>query len=489
MFSQEATRREPNQLKDSHKYIHLPGMRSLGSGQPTPSLFPFDKLTLESHASPFHHGIDIEIGGPNSLKVEIHKDVEKSPQDIALAKSLQYGPTMGEPKLQNFVKEHTKLIHNVPYKDWDLLLTVGNTYAWDCVLRTFVNPGDSILVEEFTFSPSINAAHANGAVCVAAQMDLDGLLPEALEIQLDHWRGPKPKLLYTIPTGQNPTGSTLSAERRKRIYEVCRKHGVLIVEDEPYYFLQMPRYGNTSVKGPHGSGSGGALDDLKSTLVPSFLSLDTEGIVVRLESFSKVLAPGVRLGWIVARRCIVDRLALLTETSQGAPCGLIQSVVYGLLRRWGQQGYLEWLVNIRDVYTKKRNHCVDCIKEYLTDDLYQMTVPTSGMFFWIKMDARKFRCFDQCNRDPIEVEKALWHTGLKNNVLFAPGQWFRAKDTTDPPQPVLGLGDTGERQFAIYMRGTFASVSFEDMKSAMKTWGEVLREETGRDSPSYQLAG
>lgn len=468
-FSKEACSREPNLLKDSHKYIHSPGMRSLGSGQPTPSLFPFDKLTIESHAAPFENGIDSEIGGLNALKLEIHKDQDKSPNDIALSHSLQYGPTKGEAKLHKFVKEHTNMIHNVPYNNWDLLLTVGNTYAWDSVLRTFIDPGDSILVEEFTFSPSINAAHANGAVCIPAPMDLKGLLPEELGALLDRWLGPKPKLLYTIPTGQNPTGPTLSTERRQKIYDLCRKHNIVIVEDEPYYYLQMAPYGEATVYSSQNN-------DIKSTLTSSFLSLDTEGIVVRLESFSKVLAPGVRLGWIVAHEAIVDRLLLLTETSQGAPCGLIQSVVYGLLQRWGHQGYLEWLMNIRDVYSRKRNHCIDCIKEHLPDRFYEMTIPTSGMFFWIKMDARRFKCFEACNADPILVEQALWRAGIENNVLLAPGHWFKAKDNTDPPQSLIDL-DSDPKRNDIFMRGTFASVSFDDMSSALKSLGDVMRME------------
>lgn len=468
LFSDEANRRQPSLLKASHIYNEYPGMRSLGGGLPMTSLFPFDDLSVKSHAVPFVDGIDAAIGGSDALEVKIGKNAESSPDEIPLARSLQYGGSGGYPALREFVREHTTTVHSIPNDSWDLVMTIGNTYAWDAVLRTFVNPGDPILVEEFTFASALNSAHAAGAVCVPAKMDLEGLLPEALEEQLENWVGPKPKLLYTIPTGQNPTGSSLSSERRGKIYAVCAKHDVLIIEDEPYYYLQMPPYGEK-----HAPVSGA---DLPKSLIKSFLAFDTEGIVVRLESFSKVIAPGTRLGWLVGPQAIVNKILLVIETSQQAPCGFTQSIVYGLLRRWGQDGYFEWLAKVRELYTKKRDHCIDAIYKHLPKAHYEIAPPVAGMFFWLKFDARQFKLFDKLGGDIEKVSDALWHAGIDNKVLMAPGHWFKANDTTTPPQPVLSHADEEER-YSLYLRGTFASVTFDDMDHAVESLGKTIEEQ------------
>lgn len=467
LFSEESNRRHPSLLKASHKYNDYPGMRSLGGGMPMTSLFPFDDLSVKSHAVPFERGIEAPIEGSGNLEIHIGKSLESSPEEIPLAKSLQYGGSAGFPPLKDFVTEHTTRVHSIPNDDWDLTMTIGNTFAWDAVLRTFVNPGEPILVEEFTFSSALNAAQAVGAVCVPAKMDLEGLLPEALAAQLEHWVGPKPKLLYTIPTGQNPTGSSLSEERRKKIYDICAKHDMVIIEDEPYYYLQMPPYGEK-----HEPVSG---VDLPKALIKSFLSMDTEGIVVRLESFSKVIAPGTRLGWAVGPKAVISRLLLIIESSQQSPCGFTQSIIYGLLRRWGQEGYLEWLAKIRELYTKKRDHCIDSIKKYLPSDCYEVSPPVAGMFFWLKFDARRFTLFKEFKGDTAKITDALWHAGIDNKVLMAPGHWFKAKGNTSPPQPVLSASDEAD-EYAIYLRGTYASVTFENMDLAVEALGKTLRE-------------
>jgi aromatic amino acid aminotransferase I len=179
-----------------------------------------------------------------------------------------------------------QIIHSPPYSDWQCTLTAGSTYAWDTALRVFCERGDYILMEEYTFASAAETAFPLGIKVAGIPMDEQGLIPEAMDKILGDWdvaaRGArKPHVLYTIPTGQNPTGATQSAERRHAVYKVAQKHDLIIVEDEPYYFLQMQPYtsGDASPVPPPSSH-----EEFINSLVPSFLSMDTDGRVVRLES-------------------------------------------------------------------------------------------------------------------------------------------------------------------------------------------------------------
>ena len=151
---------------------------------------------------------------------------------------MQYGGTEGQAELMQFVKEHTEMIHKVPYEDWDAVVSVGNTESWDSTLRTFCSKSDSILVEEYSFSSALETANGQGINTIPVTMDEFGIIPEKLEELMSRWVGSKPKLLYTICTGQNPTGSSLSVERRRKIYDIACKYDFIIVEDEPYYFCK-----------------------------------------------------------------------------------------------------------------------------------------------------------------------------------------------------------------------------------------------------------
>lgn len=160
---------------------------------------------------------------------------------------MQYGFSAGQPELLNFIRDHTKIIHDLKYKDWDVLATAGNTNAWESTLRVFCNRGDVILVEAHSFSSSLASAEAQGVITFPVPIDADGIIHEKLAKVLGNWTpgAPKPKLLYTIPTGQNPTGTSIADHRKEAIYKIAQKYDFLIVEDEPYYFLQMNPYTKT----------------------------------------------------------------------------------------------------------------------------------------------------------------------------------------------------------------------------------------------------
>lgn len=243
--------------------------------------------------------------------------------------------------------------------------------------------GDYILMEEYSFSSSVETAKPLGLRAVPIKMDEQGLLPDYMDEILSNWdeaaRGArKPFVLYTIPTGQNPTGATQLAERRKAVYKVAQKHDVYIVEDEPYYFLQMQPY----------TGADGAPvpppathEEFIKSLIPSFLSIDVDGRVLRLESFSKVVAPGSRVGWIVGSEQVVERFTRSCEVSSQNPSGISQLALFKLLdEHWGHSGYIDWLVNLRLSYTNRRNAMVHSCENSLPREIAHWVAPAAGMF-------------------------------------------------------------------------------------------------------------
>lgn len=494
-LSTEAKARKVSILKGTFKHLGTPGLISLGGGLPLPSLFPFSKLTVEGLAPPFAHGIDFSKLGQAGREDELKLDIFKSPSDldkqagkdghagIVLDQALQYNSSTCLAPLHDFIVEHTRLIHAPKYEDWDIIVTNGNAHSWDTTLRLFADRGDCVLTEQFTFSAAADAAHALGVQFVPVPSDLQGVVPEKLEELLSGWEathgknGKKlPGVFYTIPTGQNPMGGTLPAERRKRVYEIMSKYDILIVEDEPYYFLQMDEYKRNHTH--HADlPAVPTHSEFIGELVPSYLSLDTEGRVIRLDCFSKVLAPGVRIGWVVAQKRFIERYERVFEISIQMASGLAQAVVYRVLNEWGQDGYLDWLIQVRREYTLKRNVAVDAISKYIpsTDaagnEITAWIAPEAGMFFWIRVDASQHPKYNsvEAGQDPSKVELAVYEKGLERSVMMIPGHWFI----------VEGENEVRKGNKYMYFRGTFASATADVLSEGIKRFGDVLKAEYG----------
>lgn len=264
-------------------------------------------------------------------------------------------------------------------------MTVGNTSALDMALRMFTSRGDYILSEEYMFCSAVETVRPMGVKIVGIKIDSEGLIPEHMDEILSEWnpqtRGgaKKPCLLYTVPTGQNPTGTTQGVERRRKIYQVCQKHDVYILEDDPYYFLQMQPY-----RSPPSTEPMSHMAFLKS-LIPSLLSMDVDGRAMRLDSFSKIVAPGTRTGWVTASAQIIDRFVRHSETSIQNPSGVSQLILYKLLdAEWGHGGFLDWLMYLRKEYTRRRDIILNACERELTggglERVVQWIIPRAGMF-------------------------------------------------------------------------------------------------------------
>lgn len=381
-ISTESKSRKGNSLKNAAKYLGKPGLISLGGGLPSSEYFPFDSLDLTmpavgkfSEQETKTDGVTVHVG-----KHDLAED--KSIFDIATA--FNYGQGHGAAQLLRWVTEHTELVHNPPYADWACHMTVGSTSALDMSLRIFTEPGDYILSEDYTFATAIETAAPLGVKVAGVKMDEQGLLPESLDEVLTNWdpaaRGGarKPFVLYTVPSGQNPTGATQGANRRREIYKVAQKHDLYIFEDEPYYFLQMEPYGGADAATPEPPSSHA---EFMESLVPSLLSMDVDGRVLRMDSFSKVVSPGSRVGWITGAVQVVERYAKHADVSTQGPSGMSQLILFKLLdEHWGHPGYIDWLIHIRKEYTHRRDVMLRACDKYLPKDVVSWKPPMAGMF-------------------------------------------------------------------------------------------------------------
>lgn len=285
-------------------------------------------------------------------------------------------------------------------------------------------------------------------------------------------------MLILNRTGQNPTGGTLSIERRREIYALCQKYDVVIIEDEPYWNLQFPSAyameacqsasqaepAHNRIYNANGRSSGYAFLD---SLVPSYLSIDTEGRVVRLDTFSKTVAPGSRLGWITAQPAVIERLARITEVTTQQPSGFVQSMIAGMLMGkqegddhgaraimetngsgWQMDGWVRWLEGLRGGYERRMNSMCTILDEnkYLfshspevpavagdhTEEwevvdrlqMFDFVWPKAGMFTWIEVLFENHPLQSQYSH--AKLSKALWiHLTRKPHLcLVGPGSLF-----------------------------------------------------------------
>ncbi|KAE9411327.1 PLP-dependent transferase [Gymnopus androsaceus JB14] len=509
-------------LKDIIKYMGEPGMISLAGGLPHPSLFPFGEVNTKIYAP----DADLQSTGctPNSpVDVSIPKYASPSNKNT-LSSALQYGTSHGSAALSSFIRAFTSRVMNPGYSDFDILLNSGNTDAWNKVVNILCEYGDYILVEEYTY-PSSQALWAPmRCKGVPILIDKDGMVPEALEVVLRDWDRvhpgvKRPHLLYLVPVGQNPTGATLSLERKKAIYNICVEYDVIICEDDPYYFLQFPKYVLPSQRNseqypdanehlnPNSPGFEFDEQTLIDSLIPTFLSLDVQGRVIRLDTFSKTLGPGNRLGYFICNPVFAERLLRATEVTTQAASGWSQAHVEGLLTSWGQKGFLRWMIAMRDTYTTRREWMCDIIaesfdlvpspegivddvvavqkdhgstKDAITVPLFSFSFPKGGMFLWIKLYLSSNSIYQTMLKESqssgttaeaavattIEWAEAFWMDLIKEKVLLTPGSYYT---------PIIGAGGMKHTQPGVtFFRLAFSFETREEMKLGIERMAKVF---------------
>ncbi|KAK2668922.1 Pyridoxal phosphate-dependent transferase, major domain [Fusarium oxysporum f. sp. vasinfectum] len=410
-FSEDSQRQHTSSLKAAARAAH-PDMISLGTARPWAEYFPWKAL-------------EIICPGPEGLGSTVSMDCVKGEDEYDLDIVMNYGYAGGSPQVLRWVTEHMELLHDPPYSDWECAITCGTTSAMEIAFRLFCNPGDTILMESHTYTGTLSAALAQGLKIQGVAMDELGLVPEDLNHKLENWdslKGPKPSVLYMIPCGQNPTGSTQSLERRQAIYRVTEAHDLYIFEDDPYYLIQLAEDSSED------SDKGLDADDYLRSLPASYLSLDVSGRVLRMDTTSKVLAPGLR-------------------------CGL-----------WGHEGFIRWAMMLSSQYRHRRDILSTACKAHLPSGICSWRVPDVGMFLWINLNL-SYPSLAVNNKDSEweayrYMEDTIFSKAQENGVVVSKGSWFITNVT---------------EMRGVSFRLTFAAAQEEGIDPAVERFGRAIR--------------
>lgn len=436
----------------------------------TASLFPLqhatftmpDLASLTGDVSAWQNGeastdtIHLKKTGPGT---------ENDPEGLLdLNEVLQYGLSNGFSELTEKLQELNDLTHGRAHADHAVYVSLGNTDGVSKTFSLFVEPGDIVLSEEYSFSSSLNSGRARGATFYPVKVDGQGLVPEELDRVLTEWDdavGKKPHLLYTIPCGQNPTGSVQPQERYDAIYAICQKHDVIIMEDDPYFALQYTAYQpDLAAREAHfaeararmPAAAATAIEDNASAVaavhnayagVASYLSRDVDGRVVRIDTVSKVFGPGMRIGWVSAQASIVERLMRIGETSTQVPNNLGQAVIASYLsdQHWGVGGWIRWTWGVRLEYQAKRDYFLDRLAEYVPAELVTTTPAMGGMFQWLKVNVDKHPRYDPAGvtNTGALMDELFEYLIKEGNVLLMPARLFQV--------PVPGVDSSDRANF------------------------------------------
>ncbi|KAL1406322.1 hypothetical protein Q8F55_008021 [Vanrija albida] len=445
--------RKPSPLKDIIKYMYQKGMISFAGGLPHPSVFPFHNIAVS--AFPADTVIDPAAPAPPAASVDYAIGRDMTPATAySLAQGLQYMPSTGIQRLLDFQRALTERLWKPAYADWGVMGNSGSTAAWSMICQLLLERGDYILTESMIFSTSQAVFIPMGIKAVPIDSDGEGMRADALEEALANWdesKGRRPRLMYLVPVGQNPLGTTMQLERRKAIYDVAVKYDVIIVEDDPYTMLEFPEYkpGQPST----GPAENVDVDAFLARKSPSFLTIDYQGRVIRMDTFSKVLAPGSRLGWFTMNKMFCERMLRAAEVQTNGPSGFSQVIVGQLLEEWGLDGFLKWEVNMCEQYRVRRDWMLDAIynefdvvpaeetdvegaigqvvypkgQAHTGPALMSFLPPVGGMFIWIKAYWRthpKYAAFAEGRETPEnDFEEVFWKTLIAHDVLLTPG-WY-----------------------------------------------------------------
>lgn len=313
-------------------------------------------------------------------------------------------------------------------QDISIIITTGSQDGITKVLDTILDEEDSIIVEEPSYAGVMAFMKSMNLNIVGIEIDSNGMKSDKLSMVLEKWdsiypQKKKPKAMYIIPTGQNPSGSTMSNERKAEIYKIAQKHNMLILEDDPYWHLRL----------------------VQDTEKPkSFLSMDVDGRVIRFESFSKIFSSGFRIGFVAGPFPIIEKVLYFQQTTCLHTSGLTQAILYNFLITVGKDGWKKHLKSVQDFYAQKKDFCIAMCEKYLSG-LASWTPPKAGMFLWLKLinieNVRDF-VFNEC---------------IPAKILILPGSTCVIGEKSD------------------YVRISFSTATNEEMEEAIKRLADLLR--------------
>lgn len=334
-------------------------------------------------------------------------------------RSLSYGATDGWQPLKKAYLEHVAKPKGVFAAENEVVVTTGSTQGVDLLAQILIDPGDCILVESPTYLNTISVFKKYEAKLVSVKMDDEGIIISDLE---DKIKLHKPKMLYTIPTFQNPSGKTLLVERRMQIAELASKYDMIVLEDDPYCDL---RY--------------------RGSAVPPIKTFDKTGHVVLANSFSKTIAPGLRVGTMVGSKEIIDAIILAKGITDTNTPILAQAICSGFLEKGLLPAHLESMVPL---YLERLDAMLGGIKKYFPAEI-KYTVPEGGLFVWVDLP------------DTVNTKTLLKKAAEDYKVSYVPGSAFCV--------------DEGDGIHSI--RLNFSANNAERIDAGLKRLGELLTKE------------
>jgi 2-aminoadipate transaminase len=404
-----------SRIRELLKITQQPEVISFAGGLPANDLFPIERFEAACH---------------NVL--EKHATA-----------ALQYGETEGYEPLRDMIARHTSR-YGIKAKIENVLITSGSQQALDLIGKLFLNAGDRLLVEAPTYLGALQAFSIYGAEYVSVPCDDDGLRTDLLDAKLRTG----PKFMYVLPNFQNPGGTTLSEERRHHLVALADKYGIPIIEDDPY--------GQLRYEGEH---------------LPALVVLDRENIrrdngytlgnVIYLSTFSKTLAPGLRLGWIVAPPEVIAKLVQLKQGADLHTSTFTQAVAYEVAR----DNFLdEHVKKLRAAYRERRDVMLAALAEYFPPEV-TWTKPQGGLFLWVTLPA-------------IMDANLLFTEALKQNVAFVPGDSFFAPNGS-------GVNGGNGVQPSRHMRLNFSNASPDRIREGIRRLSVAVKAQLDELQPTH----
>lgn len=359
-FSDKVATIQPSAIREILKFSSDPEVISLSAGNPAPEAFPTEKIA--------------------EITTQIFKD------DPILA--LQYSITEGYTPLRDKLKKILEPLKcYVPNRD-ELIITSGAQQANELACKVLLNEGDTLICEAPSFIGSLNAFKSYNVHLVGVELQHDGMNMEILEKTLQE--NPKTKLIYVIPNFQNPTGGTMSLEKRKELYKLAQKYDVFILEDNPY--------GRLRIKGED---------------IPPIKSLDCDGRVIYTGSFSKILSPGLRVGYVSGLKEVISKMIVCKQVADVHTNILAQLICDRFIAETDMEQHFQ---KLREIYKKKCNLMVEQIKKNFSSKI-TFIEPDGGLFIWCTLPS-------DCNMNEF-CTKAI----KEYKVAVVPGNAFCINDT------------------------------------------------------------
>ncbi len=358
IFSERAWKMKSSAIREILKITERPEVISFAGGLPAPELFPIEEI-----------------------KEACVKVLEQNG-----AKALQYSLTMGYPPLRKFLadrlsKDGTKLTEE------NILITCGSQQGLDLVGKVFIDPGSFIVVEDPTYLGALQAFNAYGPHYTTVDMDQNGIVIDQVGEAI---RKSKPRFIYVVPNFQNPSGITMSFERRKLLVELAQEYYIPIIDDNPYGELRYRGEDVPSIKGLGGD------------------------LVIQLGTFSKIILPGIRLGWIAASKEVMGVFERMKQGTDLHTNTLAQYVIYEYVKEGNLDRHIE---KIKEAYARRMKVMLEALEEFFPEEI-TWTEPEGGLFLWVELPEGA-------------SASELLDKAISEKVAYVPGKFFFAREDKD----------------------------------------------------------